>query len=271
MSDLNYPLVSIIIPTFNRPDFLERAIESCLKQEYENIEIIVVDDCSGLNIESVRSQYPTVKFLKNEANYGACYSRNRCLSLSEGQFINFLDDDDELFPDKISRQVEKFQTSTDPELGMVTCHSIDRRSGKEKVVKNAVEGDIYKDLLATYLVAGTETMLFKASVLEETGGFDEKLKSSQEYDLFIRASEKYKITYVDEVLTRRNRSVDQISLNFDKKIQGAKRLFRKHDGRYRDIGLLFWIRMRMKLFGLICRFFIGKIFGEKVYRLTILD
>lgn len=268
---MNSPLVSIIIPTFNRPDHLERAIESSLKQDYENIEIIVVDDCSDLNLERFRGRYPTVKFLKNDANRGACYSRNRGLSLANGVYINFLDDDDELFPDKIRRQVEKFQTSSYPKLGMITCHSIDGRSGKEKVVKNAVEGNIYKDLLAKYIVAGTETVLFKASVLEEVGGFDENLKSSQEYDLFIRASEKFEISFVDEVLTRRNRSVDQISLNFDKKIQGAKRLFKKHDERYRDIGLPFWIRMRLKLYGLICRFFIGKYIGEKAYRLTILD
>lgn len=250
---------------------MRRAIQSSLKQSYDNIEVIVVDDHSDTKLEDFKTEFPSVRFFRNSENLGGCYSRNRGIKEAAGEYINFLDDDDELFPDKISRQVEIFQTSTDPELGMVTCHSIDRRSGREKVVKNAVEGDIYKDLLAKYLVAGTETMLFKASVLKEVGGFDEKLKSSQEYDLFIRASENFNITFVDDILTRRNRSVDQISLNFDKKIHGAKRLFRKHDERYRDMGLSFWIKMRLKLYGLICRFMIGKYFGEKAYRLTIFD
>lgn len=231
----------------------------------------MVDDGSELSLESLEENYPSVRFLKNSTNRGACYSRNRGLEIAKGEYINFLDDDDELLPEKIALQVEKFKASGDPKLGMITCHSIDYRSGKKKIVTNKVEGDIYKELLAKYLVAGTETMLFKASVLDEIEGFDESLESSQEYDLFIRASEKFHIDYVEEVLTQRNRSRDQISLNFDKKYQGAKRLFRKHDERYRKIGFFFRFKMRMKLYGLICRFMIGKLFGEKAYRYTIFE
>lgn len=263
---MKLPLVSIVIPTYNRPDHLERAVKSALHQTYDNIEIIVVDDGSELNLEAFEEKYPSVRFLKNSMNRGACYSRNRGLEIAKGEYINFLDDDDELFPAKIELQVKKFNSSGDPKLGLITCHSIDYRSGKKKIVANKVKKNIFKEILAKYLVAGTETMLFKASVFDEIEGFDERLESSQEYDLFIRASEKFHIDFVDEILTQRNRSRDQISLNFDKKIQGAKRLFQKHDQRYRSFGLLFWLRMQLKLKVLLGRFYVGKVLGERAYR-----
>lgn len=263
---MNQPLVSIIIPTYNRPDFLKKTLDSALSQTYVNIEIIVVDDCSELNLEAFSNQFPSVKFLKNDSNRGACYSRNRGLKLANGDYVNFLDDDDELFPEKIELQIEKFKSSKDPKLGMITCHSVDYRSGEKKVIYNRVRGNIYQGILAEYIVAGTETMLFKASVFDEVEGFDEGLESSQEYDLFIRACEKYHINYVDKILTQRNRSRDQISLNFDKKIQGARALFNKHNWRYKQQGILYWIKMRIKLRLLLLRFYIGKLFGEKVYR-----
>jgi len=268
---LKSPLVSIVIPTYNRPGPLVRAVESALRQSHKNIEIIVVDDGSALNLTSFEKKYPTVQFLKNDTNRGACFSRNRGLKLANGDYVNFLDDDDELFPEKIKLQIKKFHTSEIPNLGMVTCHLSDCRSGKKKVVRNKIRGNVYKKMLTGFAVAGTEAMLFKTSVFDEIEGFDESLESSQEYDLFIRASEKFSIDYVDKVLTRKNRSKDQISLNFDKKIQGARRLFQKYDSRYRDIGFLFQIKMRLKLYGLICRFYIGKWFGERVYRFTIRD
>lgn len=271
MDILKRPLVSIIIPTFNRPDLLRRAISSALGQTYPNIEVIVVDDHSDNDLESMRKEFPAVRFYRNSENKGGCFSRNRGIKEAAGKYVNFLDDDDELYPEKVELQVRKFAESKDPKLGMITCHSVDFRSGRKKIVKNRVQGDIYRKILSKYIVAGTEPMLFKASVFDEIGWFDERLQSSQEYDLYIRASEKFHIEYVDEVLTQRNRSRDQISLNFDKKIQGAKRLIQKHDTRYREIGRSFHLRMRLKLYGLIFRFLIGKYFGEKAYRFTIFE
>ncbi len=268
---MNSPLISIVIPTYNRPDFLRRAIGSALNQTYSNLEIIVVDDCSDLELDQFRKEFPSVKFYKNSDNRGACFSRNRGLEVAIGDYINFLDDDDELLPGKIELQVNLFQQSQDPELGMVTCHLLDCRSGDEKIIENRIRGDVYKEMLSGFAVSGTEAMLFKRSVFDQIKGFDENLESSQEYDLFIRASEFCTIDFVDQVLTRKNRSENQISLNFDKKIQGAKYLFEKHDKRYREIGPFFRMKMRMKLYGLVCRFMIGKWFGEKAYRFTIRD
>ena len=265
----NSPKVSIIIPTYNRPEYLRRAIKSATSQSYPNIEVIVVDDHSDIDLDTFRQEFQSVRFFQNSENRGGCYSRNRGLKESEGEFINFLDDDDELYPNKIALQVDKFQTSSIQNLAFVTSHHLDERSGSGIIKKNSVKGDLYKSLLSGYAISGTQAMLIKKECLLKIGGFDENLQSSQEYDLMIRLAEKYNVDFVNKVLSRQNRSVDQISFNYDKKIAGAKYLFKKHDERYREMGLLFWLKMRLKLRGLICRFYIGKWFGEKAYRFTI--
>lgn len=248
---------------------LRRAIKSALDQTYPNIEVIVVDDHSDYDLEQLQMEFPLVRFYCNSENRGGCFSRNRGIEESTGEYINFLDDDDELFPEKIELQIMKFRDSSIENVGFVTAHTEDNRSGKTIIKKNRASGDMYRQLLTAYAISGIETLLIRKECLLETGGFDDKLQSSQEYDLMIRLAEKYQVDYVDEILSRENRSMDQISLNFDKKINGTKHLFHKHDRRYREQGMLFWLKMRIKLYGLICRYLIGIWFGEKIYRLTI--
>ena len=262
-------LVSIIIPSYNRVELVERAIQSVLNQSYSNVEIIVIDDASDVDIKPRLEGYDKVKFYRNEENRGACYSRNRGIKEARGEYINFLDDDDVLLPTKLEQQIERFSQSKDPDLGMVTCHANDGRSGEFVVRKNKVKGDIYNLLLNRFTVSGIETMLFKTQYIREIGGFDENLQSSQEYDLLIRFAERYTVDFVDEVLTKEFRSFNQISTNFDKKIQGARYLYKKHNHRFRENGFLFWLKMRFKLRILMLRFYAGKIFGEKVYRMLL--
>ncbi|WP_421772999.1 glycosyltransferase family 2 protein [Gracilimonas sp.] len=262
-------LVSVVIPSFNRVELVERAIQSVLDQSYTKVEVIVIDDASDVDIRQRVEGLGKVKYLRNEENRGACYSRNRGIQEAKGEYINFLDDDDVLLPTKLEKQVECFKKSGDPDLGMVTCHANDGRSGEYIIKENKVKGDIYNQLLSRFLVSGIETMLFKTDYIREIGGFDENLQSSQEYDLLIRFSEKYTVNFVDEVLTKEFRSVNQISTNFDKKIHGARFLYKKHDHRFREKGLTFWLRMKLKLQVLILRFYAGKLFGEKVYRMLL--
>lgn len=269
MSMNDKPLISVIIPSYNRPALLVRAIESIIDQNYPNVEIIVVDDASDEDIRSALVGYPQVRLITNSENRGPCYSRNKGLKKSSGYYVNFLDDDDIFLPGKLQKQVECFEQSEDDKLGMVTCHLEDERSGKSKIIYNRVEGDIYKILLNKYAVSGTETMLFKAEGIKQIGGFDENLASSQEYDLLIRFTEFFTVDYVNEILTKKFRSIDQINYNFNKKISGAKYLYEKHNRRFKDLGFLFWLKLQMKLQLLLFRFRIGKIFGEKVYRMLL--
>lgn len=261
----NKPLISVVIPTFNRPTLLVRAIQSVVDQDYKNVEIIVVDDASEVDVKPYLEGFD-LTLLKNDCNSGPCASRNKGLRESNGTYINFLDDDDILLPAKLNKQVQLFERSVDPKLGVITCDLLDERSGDSVKILNHVKGDIYDKLLKKYCVSGTETLLFKTEYVNNIGGFDEELESSQEYDLLIRFSEFYNIDYIGEVLTKKFRSEDQIHLNFDKKIQGAKHLYAKHNDRFKEVGIGFWLMKKLKLQLLLFRFYVGKIFGEKMYR-----
>lgn len=265
------PVVSVIIPTHNRPEYLKRALTSVQEQTFDKVEAIVVDDASSTDLTGVIRDFPKVIFLRNKTNRGPCYSRNRGLKQARGEFINFLDDDDKLYPQKLEKQVAIYRNSPDHKLGMVTCHVLDRRSGKKIVTYNKLQGNIYKKLLYGYALAGTETVLFKKSGLNEVAGFDEKLQSSQEYDLFIRMAKNFTVDYVDKILTEKYKSTNQISVNFNKKLSGAHYLFKKHSDAYLAEGLFFWLFMRLKFWGLSARFMVGKYLGERYYRLLCSD
>lgn len=262
-------LVSVVIPTFNRPDHLRCALASALKQKGVSLDIIIVDDASEHDLSKELAKYPQVTYLRNKKNMGGGYSRNRGLEKAKGIYINFLDDDDEFLPGKLIKQIRQFDLSNIQKLGMVSCHLRDLRSGKEVLLQNKCQGDIYKESLQGFTVNLTTSMLFKTEAVRQIGGFDETLPANQEYDLVIRLSKHYNVDYVDEVLARANRSAGQIHTNFDKKQEGARQLFKKFDNEYRRMGWSFYVKIRLKRLFLLLRFWIGKHFGEKAYRMLL--
>ncbi|MBO6792956.1 MAG: glycosyltransferase family 2 protein [Balneolaceae bacterium] len=261
------PLVSVIIPTHNRPDLLKRAVDSVKKQTYVNIEIIVVDDANDPRVMDLFSEDETVKLLVNETNRRSCYSRNRGLTESKGEFVNFLDDDDILYPTKIEKQVGLFAKNPHhiERLGFVVCHTNDGRMGFNVIKYNKVRGDIHKRLLEKFLIDGIETVLYKKEALQKVNGFDEELVSNHEYDLQIRISESYEVDFIDEVLTEEFQSTNQISVNFDMKIKGAKQLYAKHKNVFKKQGYLFFLKIWIKYRLLAIKFWMAKIVGVKVY------
>ena len=122
------PLVSVIIPTYNRPHTIERAIRSVYSQSYSNIEIVVVDDnAKNLNARKKTSEimkkYPRVKYIKNQKNVGGAESRNIGIRTAKGKYVAFLDDDDEFLPSKISRQVALMeQMRKNKNIALVYCY-----------------------------------------------------------------------------------------------------------------------------------------------------
>ncbi|HPB47191.1 MAG TPA: glycosyltransferase family A protein, partial [Exilispira sp.] len=90
------PLVSVIIPVFNRTYELKRALESVVKQSYRNLEIIVIDDCSSVDIKSIVDfcKDSRINYLRNDSNKGVSFSRNRGIVQSHGEYVAFLDSDD---------------------------------------------------------------------------------------------------------------------------------------------------------------------------------
>ena len=252
---MNNPLVSIIIPTYNRPKYLQRAIESSLKQTYRNIEVIVIDDNSNYNPLTIIEGFKDnrIKYYKNSVNRGSVFSRNRGLSICSGDYVNFLDDDDEILPQKIEFQVAKFIESNVENLGVVSCDMEYKRKDINMLKENHLKGNIYKLLLRQYCIYGIHSMLIKK---EFTPKFDLNLKSSQEYDLSIRLARRCNFDYVPKRLAITHTSENQISFNYKKKIDGTKYLFKKYRSEYLRFGAKFYIYNWFRFRYLLLRYFI---------------
>lgn len=210
---MNMPLVSVYIPTHNRSDLLKKAVESVLSQTYSHIEILICDDGSTDNTSEVVNQLieknpkKTIIYLKNDYAKGACYSRNRCLHMSTGDFVTGLDDDDEFTPDRIKSFVE--YAIEKQQLFLTTA--IMFHNGVFYKRDNSVAADIsliemgYKNVIGNQVFAPRHMFL-------DVGGFDESFPAWQDYDMWFRMVKKFGLchrlenaTYIMNVSNQRKR------------------------------------------------------------------
>lgn len=199
-------LVTVIIPTHNRRELLERAVESVRSQSYRNLEIIVADDASSDGTAGAVHEWcredPRIRYMHSEENIGAAAIRNRAAELSNGQFICFLDDDDEWFPYKVSEQLAAI--SSYPLIGATLkradAYTIggrlrlrklgERRDVKKKLSEDLTELTIEDVFFDNGRISPSSMMVYTEKFLG-VGGFDESLVASQGRDLLVRIVLKY--------------------------------------------------------------------------------
>ena len=202
------PLVSIIIPTYRRPEKLDHAIKSAVAQTYKNTEIIVVDDNSNdltmrKNTQKIVSKYPQIKLIAPNKNLGGGETRNVGIKSATGEFIAFLDDDDEFLPTKIEKQIKMYEQKNieHKKIGLIYCYEYSKKynSNKCKIIKKDHEGNALFEHLCFFTMP-TSTWLCPKSVLNEVGGFD-NIKSQQDLMLLMRMlAAGYEIFRVPEPL-----------------------------------------------------------------------
>ena len=183
------------------------SIESVLDQDYSNIEIIVVDDCSSDSskqaIEEFLSDKPAISFLALDTNIGNCKAFNIGYRKSKGKYVIDLATDDKLCKTRISEQVEAFE-SLDATYGVVYS---DAQIMDEKGLPlythcsgyPSYQDDVYQHLISTYFVS-PPTMMIKREVLDLLGGYDESL-AYEDFDFWTRSSRYFKYHFIDKVLT----------------------------------------------------------------------
>ncbi len=216
MAIKNVPLVSIVIPTFNRALLLKRAVSSILKQTYQNFEVIVVDDCSSDSTELVLNNFQDkrIKYIRHEKNMGAVVARNTGIRVAKGDFIAFQDSDDEWLPDKLEKQVKAF-VSASANVGVV--YTSYRLIGDSEVTvyphlgEAKTEGNIHEALLKTNFV-GTPTAMVRKACFEKFGLFD-NLPRLQEWALWLKISTEYDFKHVNEILVNAYVQPNSISSN----------------------------------------------------------
>jgi glycosyltransferase involved in cell wall biosynthesis len=193
-------LVSVVIPTYNREKTILRAVNSVLNQTYNNIEVIIVDDCSDDNTEFVvKEDFNNdlrVLFYKLEKNSGACVARNKGVQLSKGKYVAFLDSDDEYLPTKISKQVECLEDGG--ELLCATDYILFAEDGSKEYVNTQIGSSsvVYKNLLYCNFIT-TGTLMGRRDCFVNVP-FDESLPRYQDWDLVLRLSKKYSFVFLQE-------------------------------------------------------------------------
>lgn len=194
---IDAPLISAIIPTHNRAELLARAIQSVQRQTYPNLEIIVVDDASDDQTRELveRVEDPRIRYIRHDTNRGGSAARNTGIRAATGDFITFLDDDDEWEPEKTEKQLKVLDQYS---VVMCTCDAIGNDLPKFDSKKTVELEDLRKGQ-GTF--GGTGVLMARASVLKQTM-FDENLPRYQDWDLFIRIAEKHTIAYLNEPLLR---------------------------------------------------------------------
>ena len=248
-------MVSAIITTYKRkPEMVLRALDSILAQTYKDIEIIVVDDSPAdypLR-EDVKNavigrkrdnQNVEIRYIAHEKNMGGCVARNTGMEAAKGEFLAYLDDDDEWLPEKIEKQMEVMQKTG---VGLVYCGNMvqDDQTGLRTVAKKQYyRGKVFERLLFSNFIESTSYPLIRKESLIEVGGFDPSMQAAQDYDVWLRIAERYEIDYVPEALVLyHEHGGERITTNPRKKISGLECINQKYASYLEEDRKLWWIR-----------------------------
>lgn len=162
-------LVSVIMPIYNAEKYLVSALESIFIQDYKDIEIILVDDCSRDNSEKIivdlQKEHPEIVYFRQSKNMGAGVSRNKALELAKGQYVAFLDSDDIWLPNKISKQIELMKSSGNP-FSYTAIEMIDDKGVIKKGKRSIKETCDYKYLLHNTIIATSSVVIDRMVVGE---------------------------------------------------------------------------------------------------------
>jgi len=201
------PLVSVIIRTVGRPDALREALRSVLNQTYGNFEVIVVEDGSQDNKIVLREfDDDRIKYFSTGHKVGRCKAGNMGLSYTNGEFVNFLDDDDLFFADHLETLINaivKDNADAAYSLSFITPQIIEKKPYQYKItgILHGIEFRHNRFSLHYFNQFPIQSVLFSKYLYEEYGGFDENLKYLEDWDLWLRYSEKWRIAFVEKTTT----------------------------------------------------------------------
>ena len=230
------PKVSVIIPTYNRPDLIGPAIQSVLDQTYKDFELIVVDDGVEERAEKVVKSFydERIRYIQNEMSCGGGAARNTGIKKAKGEFIAFLDDDDQWVPEKLEIQMEEFER-TGEDVGFCFSAVTQKRDDGNKVsiVYNG-EIEYYETALKNVKGVLTSALIVKREALNVVGCLDENFPSHQEAELVIRLSKRYKGFGINKSLVSMIVYSNHVSIgkNLKNRIKGREMMIKKHFKEY---------------------------------------
>jgi glycosyltransferase involved in cell wall biosynthesis len=211
------PFVSVIIPTFNRSSVIIRAINSVLNQSNKDFELIVVDDGSTDETELLLAPLidsGSIKYFKRE-NRGVSTARNFGVEKSSGEWVSFLDSDDEWLHNKLQEQLDFLKNNSG--LCIVYGQEIWLRNGtrvNQRAVHQKFGGQIFDKCVQQCFIAPSSVMI-KANVFHEMGGFDQEFVVCEDYDLWLKISSLYEVGYISNpIIIKHGGHDDQLSTKY---------------------------------------------------------
>ena len=199
------PKVSVIIATYNRASLLPRAVSSILNQTYTDYEIIIVDDCSSDDTQETIAGFadPRIRSFRHDQNKGLVTTRNTGISNACGEYIAFLDDDDEYVPTRLENQVallDAFPSDVAMVYGPTITHDDDSPLGNRRRRGRHLTDDVFEDALAGDNITGSISFLARTSAVREIGGFDEDAQLYEDRFFTCRILQKYRIAFDPKVV-----------------------------------------------------------------------
>lgn len=231
------PLVSVVIPTRDRPAFLREAIASVLGQTYRNLEIVIVDDGSNPAIPGGVSDR-RVRVLRNERPLGVARARNVGLAAARGDYVAFMDDDDQWADCKIASQIASFVESTAAAWSACGAIIIDARGAMIGAQRLESGRDVASTILAGNVIPGGGSgVLAEVAAVRALGGFDERFSVFADWDMWIRLAQHSPMTVVDRPLVAYLRHDGGMSQSSREAIGELRRLGMKHAGLAKLLGV----------------------------------
>ena len=234
----NQPLVSIICLCYNHENFVVESLNSVMNQSYENIELIIADDCSTddseKTIKNWLEDHPNINFISNESNLGNTKTFNKALQVAKGDYIIDLAADDILLSNCVETQVNIFLNSKQKKLAIVYGNAEVISENKNhiryyykvdttrKALIKPASGDIYLSMLNQSSMICSVSSMIKRDVLEKLNGYDENL-TYEDLDLWIRISRNYNFEFIDAILVQKREVENSLVNQFYKKFSRRTR------------------------------------------------
>lgn len=188
------PLVSVIIPVFNRAHTLRRAIESVRAQEVSAWELIVVDDGSTDGSADIPASYGDLRIrtLRHDENRGAAAARNSGVSVARGRYVAFLDSDDEWLPGKLAAQLDALEGRPDAPQALCTAFLLHREeTGRHSKRRPRADGSWFETILDGCHVSPGSTLMVQRDCFAVVGPLDERLMRLEDWDWLLRCTERF--------------------------------------------------------------------------------
>lgn len=236
------PQVSIVLPCYNRVQYLRHAVDSVLAQTFQDWELIVADDGSGpetRNYLTELEKLPQVRILRLEHSGNPSVVRNAALRTARGAYIAFLDSDDVWLPTKLQMQIAMHRSCAAHRWSYVAMERIHEDGGlmQGEPQRLTPAGAIFEPLLRLVADVSMSSVMAERALLEQVGFFDEEQPFFEDFDLFLRLSLRSDVSVVTQPLVRMRSHDQHYSAHRVKMLSGRARLLRKMQPEAERLGL----------------------------------